>query len=142
VNADKIIANCADKAKQHSSENWLRLSFRVAMLEGYVRDLCAQLTPQPDKQSSTLESWIDGERVLIEYDYTPPEEPIYNFDSPMCGPGCAAEVSITAVWIRGACIEPSCFAQAYLDRWGQEAIDSENAATEEQHARRHEREYE
>jgi hypothetical protein len=37
---------------------------------------------------------------LVDYDYQPEEKPVYNLNSPMCGPGCAAEVTINSIDIR------------------------------------------
>lgn len=36
-----------------------------------------------------------------EYDYQPAEKPVYDVESPVCGPGCDASMEVTAAWIKG-----------------------------------------
>ena len=40
-----------------------------------------------------------GIELLIHYDYEPAESPIYNVESPVCGPGSKAAVYICAVYL-------------------------------------------
>lgn len=40
-----------------------------------------------------------GVPLVVEYDYQPAERPIYDVDSPLCGPGCPASVDITGVYL-------------------------------------------
>lgn len=40
--------------------------------------------------------------VLVEYDYTPAEEAVYDLNSPVCGPGHPEEIALLNVFINGA----------------------------------------
>ena len=44
-----------------------------------------------------------GENLSVQvfYDYTPPEAPVYDLNSPLCGPGCPADVDICEVMLMG-----------------------------------------
>lgn len=44
-----------------------------------------------------------GENLSVEvfYDYTPAESAVYDLNSPMCGPGCPADVDICEVMLMG-----------------------------------------
>jgi hypothetical protein len=46
--------------------------------------------------------WIgDDIKVTVTYEYTPAERPNYNVESPLCGPGCDAEVDVIEVLLDG-----------------------------------------
>lgn len=44
-----------------------------------------------------------GDDIPIEvfYDYTPAERAVYDLESPLCGPGCPADVEICEVMLMG-----------------------------------------
>lgn len=42
-----------------------------------------------------------GLTLEVEYDYTPAEAPVYDVESPVCGPGCDESVEVCAAWIKG-----------------------------------------
>lgn len=46
---------------------------------------------------------LDYDRVpmRVEYDYFPAERAVYDVDSPLCGPGCPADVHISGVYVGG-----------------------------------------
>ena len=57
-------------------------------------------TPQP---GCYIQRIICGDAyVLVEYDYLPAEDAIYDVESPVCGPGQQAEVVPLNVFINGA----------------------------------------
>lgn len=45
---------------------------------------------------STVVSIGDAE-FMVAYDYHPEEKPVYNLDSPVCGPGYEAHVELVSV---------------------------------------------
>jgi hypothetical protein len=80
--------------------------------------------------------------VLVEYDYEPGEDPVMDLNSPMCGPGCAANASILGVLINGTWCDPEDFMDPdTIERWREAICDSEEvaarASVEDYHASRH-----
>jgi hypothetical protein len=51
-------------------------------------------------KSQCREIKMDDCDYLVTFDFQPEEKPVYDLNSPMCGPGCAAEVSITNIDVR------------------------------------------
>lgn len=47
----------------------------------------------------SFETTIGDLDVTVVYEYTPAEKPVYDVDSPVCGPGHDAEVDIIEVWL-------------------------------------------
>lgn len=46
--------------------------------------------------------WVgDDIKVTVTYEYTPAEKPVYDVDSPVCGPGHDAEVEVIEVLLNG-----------------------------------------
>lgn len=43
-----------------------------------------------------------GAEFVVEYDYHPAERPVYDLDSPLCGPGYPAEVNVISVRVVGS----------------------------------------
>jgi len=43
---------------------------------------------------------MDDCDYLVSFDYQPEEKPVYDLNSPMCGPGCAAAVTINSIEVR------------------------------------------
>ena len=48
----------------------------------------------------TREIKMDDCDYLVSFDYQPEEKPVYDLNSPMCGPGCAAAVTINSIEVR------------------------------------------
>lgn len=48
------------------------------------------------KAYSTVVSIGDAD-FLVMYDYQPEEKPVYDVESPLCGPGCPADVELISV---------------------------------------------
>jgi hypothetical protein len=62
----------------------------------------AALAPfAPRHRTPTIELNYGDVPMLIEYDYCPAERPIYDVESPLCGPGCEASVEVIGVYIEG-----------------------------------------
>lgn len=62
----------------------------------------AALAPfAPRHRQPRMELDYDGVPLVIEYDYYPAEAPVYDVESPVCGPGCSAEVDICGVYVGG-----------------------------------------
>jgi hypothetical protein len=51
-------------------------------------------------------TWIeishDVGELEVGFEYQRGEEPVFNLDSPMCGPGTASDIEIVEVWVNGA----------------------------------------
>jgi hypothetical protein len=100
-------------------------------LSAHVEILCEELDAyiganhKPSKGVRTATLGLGDAEVLVEYDYEPGEEPVYNLNSPMCGPGCAANAVVVSVLINGAWIDPMFIESATLDRWSEELCERE-----------------
>ena len=75
---------------------------------------------------------LDMMDVIVEYEYFPPEDPVYNLDSPLCGPGHGAEVSLLAVHTpKGDVFDPYVLNENILSLWEEKIIQYEQDKYEE-----------
>lgn len=65
-----------------------------------------------------------GENLSVEvfYDYTPAESAVYDLNSPLCGPGCPADVDITEVMLMGEDIR-DLLAESVIERLEEQALE-------------------
>lgn len=65
-----------------------------------------------------------GDSIPIEvfYDYQPPEAAVYDLNSPMCGPGCPADVDICEVMLNGQDIRDS-LADHFIESLEEQALE-------------------
>ena len=65
-----------------------------------------------------------GENLSVQvfYDYTPPEAPVYDLDSPLCGPGSPADVEICEVLLMGEDIR-DLLAESVIERLEEQALE-------------------
>ena len=65
-----------------------------------------------------------GENLSVQvfYDYTPPEAPVYDLDSPLCGPGSPADVEICEVLLMGEDIR-DLLADSVIERLEEQALE-------------------
>ena len=62
----------------------------------------AALAPfAPRRHQPSIDLDYGGLPLTVEYDYYPAERPIYDVESPLCGPGCEASVDICGVYVGG-----------------------------------------
>lgn len=131
MTAAKIIRDIA-LAGNEVNDPLARAQQQVGALEQALRNAYAEfkgegMKPQPG--STFHKSHFGDAEVLVEYDYEPEEAPVYNLDSPMCGPGCAAQAIIICVLINGVWVDGAEFPEPVRDRWEQEIIDGEIEAS-------------
>ena len=99
-----------------------------------IEALCTQLASElatmqandaePHRGSFHYQASLGDATVLLEYDYRPGEEPIYDVESPVCGPGHGPEVEIFGMYVNGQWTDPrDCIAPATIDRWETEIIE-------------------
>jgi hypothetical protein len=81
------------------------------------------LKPQDGCSFITVD--LGGYGLLLEYEYEPAEAPIYNLDSPMCGPGCSESASLLCALVNGRWVDADVFSESLRERWTQQIIDSE-----------------
>lgn len=65
--------------------------------------------------------------VLVEYDLQPAEAPVYDLESPLCGPGCAEEITVLNLFVNGAWSDPSDVRAALEDERLIESINNARA---------------
>ena len=65
-----------------------------------------------------------GDSIPIEvfYDYQPPEAAVYDLDSPLCGPGCPADVDICEVMLMGEDIR-DLLAESVIEMLEEQALE-------------------
>ena len=107
-----------------------RLAQQVGYLQGTVRTLCAKYagegaTPQPGCSFATMTA--GDASILVEYEYDPAEAANHNLDSPICGPGFPANVSIIQALVNGAWCDPTdVFGVSLVLRWEEQISEHEN----------------
>ena len=68
-----------------------RLAQQVGYLQASIRSLFAKFAGEgakPQTGCAFFTATAGDASVLLEYEYQAGEAPVYNLDSPMCGPGC------------------------------------------------------
>lgn len=70
----------------------------------FAQALAPFAPPQSSVHRKTphIETWVGDVELVVEYDYTPGEAPVYDVDSPVCGPGHPAEVELLGVYVKGS----------------------------------------
>jgi hypothetical protein len=113
-----------------------RLAQQVGYLQGVVRSLCGQYLGEgakPQAGCSFFTATAGDSSVIVEYEYQPGEEAIFDLDSPMCGPGSPETVSIIQALVNGAWCDPAdVFSEALIERWAEQIAESEAEAASEQ----------
>ncbi len=107
-------------------------AYEAGVLRSQVREVCTLLEQfngaleKPAKGCYFETMCLGDADVLVECEYTPGEPAVWNLDSPMCGPGEAAQVAIVRCLINGRWVDPQDFVdQRILDRWTQQAFDAD-----------------
>ena len=116
--------------RAHTVDGYTAHHMVAAAHESTIRALVSQINeltgadckPQP---GCTFASMVFGAiEVLVEYEFTGAEEPIYDADHPGVGPGHDAEVSIINVLINGVwCDAEDVVPDATLERWRVQLIE-------------------
>ena len=106
-----------------------RLAQHVGYLQGTVRSLCARFTgagAKPQRGCAFAAMTAGDATVLVEYEYQPAEAANLNLESPMCGPGCEANVSILQALVNGEWCDPyDVFDASLIVRWGEKIAEAE-----------------
>lgn len=64
--------------------------------------------------------------VLVEYEFTPAEDPIYDVESPGVGPGHDASLTVIHALINGKWIDPrEVFDERIVEQWEQALIEEQ-----------------
>lgn len=102
---------------------------RVGALEQALRNVYAEFTGvgmKPQAGCAFFCATAGDATILLEYEYQPGEEPVYNLDSPMCGPGYGETVSIIQALVNGRwCVPEDVFAESLIERWAEQIAESE-----------------
>lgn len=56
-------------------------------------------------RTSVKTVYVGDVAFVVEYDYIPAEAPIYDVDSPVCGPGCDEDVDLISIKCEGSDFE-------------------------------------
>ena len=149
MNATRLIREAAESVSGiHDPLD--RLARQVGALQASLRDTYVKFTgigQRPQRGCAFFTATAGDASVLIEYEYSPPEAPVYSLDSPMCGPGCPAEVSIIQALVNGAWCDPNdVFPESLIEKWAEQIAESEAesiaSAREEYECERWERQQE
>ena len=117
--------------RAHSSDGYTAWHMVAQAHERTIRDLSAELAVlrghgQTAQRGAylTVKPFGDAE-VLVEYEYTAGEEPIFDADRPGVGPGHDADVHVLGVFINGVwCDADDVVPPKTLERWECEFLES------------------
>jgi hypothetical protein len=145
---EKLVAIGEERTK--GEPHSMAIAGQLGHLQGCVQILCEELDAfhGTNKGKGTYARMPLGDaEVLVDYDYEAGEDAVMDLNSPMCGPGCAANASINAVLINGVWCDPEDFMDPdTIERWREAICDRmENEARDamyESMSARREREYE
>lgn len=99
------------------------------------------------KTNPTTTLYAGGAAVLVEYEYEAGEDPIYDLNSPMCGPGCAACVTLVSALVNGEWVDPDEVFNAsvlalWIDKIAEEEVEAIESARDEYECSRWEQQQE
>jgi len=116
IGGDKATAYCHQIGALHSAYRGV-----AEELAGYTG---TNSKPQPGCAFFTA---VAGDAtVLLEYEYEPGESAVHDLNSPMCGPGCDATVSIIQALVNCAWCDPTdVFSEYLLEIWAEQIAESE-----------------
>jgi hypothetical protein len=105
-------------------------SYARGMLEGELRAKMAELEAlkgvgaKPQAGCGIVPVEMGAARVLVEFEMEPGERPVYDVESPMCGPGCGPTVSIIQAFVNGEWVDPDDYFQDLTIRhWEEQILD-------------------
>jgi len=132
--SDHLIHRIIDEAKQFATQyfgNTAQVQFQheSQLLQQEVRRAHALL----DKLSGMNERAGAGEylthvnldplRVMVRYEYERGQEPNFDADSPLAGPGIPPSVSINQLFLNGAWVDAESFDSALLEKWSEAILE-------------------
>lgn len=125
--AQRILAEanaCGDRLGEAGAHSY---AGEAGYLQSTVQTLCDELDVfHGIGVKDTTKMTLGEAEVLVQYDYEPEESAVYDLNSPMCGPGCAANAVITAVLINGLWIDPGgVVPEEILDKWVERILEGE-----------------
>jgi hypothetical protein len=113
-----------------------RLAQQVGYLQAAIRSLYCRYTGEGAKPQSGCAFYlatVGDTQILFEYEYQPGEEPVYDLDSPMCGPGCGESVSLMKALVNGKwCDPPEVVPESVIERVAGQIAEHENEVASEQ----------
>jgi hypothetical protein len=143
--AELLLAD-AEKTGAQYSDSGTGYAAQAGSLRAMVRLLCDELDTfhgtNRARDGAYARMLLGAAEVLVEYEYEAGEDAVMDLNSPMCGPGCAANASILGVLINGTWCDPEDFMDPdTIERWREAICDSEEvaarASVEDYHASRH-----
>lgn len=66
---------------------------------------------------------LEEAEVLVEYEFRPEQEPIYDVESPGVGPGCPASLTVLQMLVNGRWIDPrDVLREEIVARWEEQLL--------------------
>lgn len=133
--ADRLIERIDRESNSYAErvgggERVAALAYANGMLTGELRTRMAELdrlkgvNAKPQWGGGIVHVEMGAARVLVEFEMEPGERPVYNVESPVCGPGCGPTVSIIQAFVNGEWVDPQdCFHESLIEKWEQQVLD-------------------
>lgn len=127
MNADTLIQRIEATAKAYApNAAGDCAAYEIGLLRGVLREKLAELavyTGEDKKRRDVTKLSAGDAEVLAAYDYQRAEAPVLDVESPVCGPGCEASVTVYEVLINGAWVDPrDVFDEGLVERWEQQLL--------------------
>jgi hypothetical protein len=132
--ADRLIERIDRESKAYAQrvggDVIVEMAYARGMLERELRDRIAEVDrlngngAKPQAGCGIVRVEMGAARVLVEFEMEPGERPVYDVESPVCGPGCGPTVSIIQAFVNGEWVDPEdYFADTLIAKWEQQVLD-------------------
>lgn len=125
--AERLITEAEARAKAYCpTDPDTARAYELGLMRALLHEKCAELavfTGEDKVRRNVSTVYAADAPVLVVYDYQRAEEPVYDVESPVCGPGHDAAVTLTEALINGAWIDPrEVFDEGIVERWEQQLL--------------------
>lgn len=132
MNVDRILAKLEQQADAYSTDPAVRCAYMVGLLRGELRSLCSQVSgytgagQKPQRGCEFATVCLEDAETLVEFEFTRAEEPVMDADSPLCGPGHPASLTIIQALINGVWVDPrGVLDEGLIERWEQKLTEQQ-----------------
>ena len=127
---ERIDRDAADYAARVKGDAFIASAYARGLLTGELRTRIAELdhlkgvNAKPQAGCGIVPVEMGKARVLVEFEMEPGERPVYDVESPVCGPGCGPTVAIVRALVNGEWVDPEdYFADTLIAKWEQQVLD-------------------
>jgi len=128
-------ALAAKHAAEHGLNQQATLQYELGLLSTALENAQHDLgtytgkNAKPQAGCNFHSATLGDADVVVEYEYEPGEDAVWDLNSPMCGPGVSPSAVVIQVLINGAWIDPDGIVdRSVIERWEEEILESETEA--------------